>query len=354
MQSSVNKKKTMEEEESFSESKPLYKIWSGKSYICCFGKCVFGSGVRILMLTLFFLTVPMVTFSLFMWPLYYKHVSIDKSIALLGLFWALGLYLIVWAVICASTDPGIYPRKNILIGKEEEDDNEQIENQCKISPLFQTVYIHSRGEEKEVRLKYCHTCQIYRPLDVSHCKRCDNCVEKFDHHCVFLGQCIGRRNHGSFYHFLTCTVAALILGIIMCLVQIVLVVSYNRGAIFSILQQSIIPCIMLIYSTGALLFVGILCIFHTYLIITNQTTHQVSKWYEFPQAYRVEFTEQYNMLKAIRRLLCDHLLACFLYDKMVDFSKLNYRTIIEEQDEYDFLQLNEKEDEPIVFILLED
>lgn len=39
--------------------------------------------------------------------------------------------------------------------------------------------------------QYCATCKIHRPIRASHCRRCDCCVEVFDHHCQFVGKCIG-------------------------------------------------------------------------------------------------------------------------------------------------------------------
>ena len=46
----------------------------------------------------------------------------------------------------------------------------------------------------EPPLKWCNTCRFLRPPRTHHCRVCDICVVRFDHHCVWLNTCPPKRS----------------------------------------------------------------------------------------------------------------------------------------------------------------
>ena len=59
--------------------------------------------------------------------------------------------------------------------------------------------IVEKGEEVENFCPYCLVKKKYRSL---HCLICQKCVDEFDHHCFWVGNCIGKKNYTLFFIFL--------------------------------------------------------------------------------------------------------------------------------------------------------
>ena len=69
---------------------------------------------------------------------------------------------------------------------------------------------------------YCSICNLVRPDSrCRHCKHCNCCVSVLDHHCPWIGTCIGIRNYRFFFLF----VVSVVLSIIFLIVNVAWVVN---------------------------------------------------------------------------------------------------------------------------------
>ncbi|KAJ2725895.1 Eukaryotic peptide chain release factor GTP-binding subunit [Coemansia sp. Benny D115] len=162
-------------------------------------------------------------------------------------------------------------------------------------PMTKLVTINNT----QVRLKYCETCRIYRPPRASHCRLCDNCVENEDHHCIWLNNCIGRRNYRYFYSFLFSTTALGLYIIAFSLVRLILPLHRPEGSSLehhesfaASIRHHPVVLALIIYVFINLSMVGGLFAYHTILISRNITTHEVlgAKSARFGTGYDYEDT----------------------------------------------------------------
>ena len=61
----------------------------------------------------------------------------------------------------------------------------------------------------------CPDCKVIRTPRSRHCTVCNVCVERFDHHCSWINNCVGVNNHNNYLFFVT--YAWLMAVLVMCI-----------------------------------------------------------------------------------------------------------------------------------------
>ena len=66
----------------------------------------------------------------------------------------------------------------------------------------------------------CPECQVIRTERSRHCNICNRCVERFDHHCPWINNCVGIRNHGYFYLYIVITIIYILLAFLSTIIVV--------------------------------------------------------------------------------------------------------------------------------------
>lgn len=255
-----------------------YQVWPGRNRFCCGGRlmtgpwsdCPFNTCVWCIIL------VPVTGFYVSLGQTLWMKVPWLFITVTCCFCWTLiALLLTGWS------DPGIIPRGTRAEAWKQVLELEETDEQ---SPMGAAVVgkhkqdrdrlpdsIRVRGETGErEHWRFCGTCNIYKPPSASHCSDCDNCVKEFDHHCPFVGNCIGERNYGAFTAFLICVFALLISVLASVMVS---GSEVEAGNTFNALLIMIVAG----YSLLMAVLIGGFSMFHCFLVVTGQTTKQKMK-----------------------------------------------------------------------------
>lgn len=131
-------------------------------------------------------------------------------------------------------------------------------------------------------MKYCETCHVYRPPRTVHCSDCGLCILRFDHHCPWVGNCVGLGNYRLFFIFLSVLVLYTLVGFAGSVTHLTTVsVKYRNendcgaGEAFLKGMSRAIPSVVISCAGCVLsvLLVG-LWTYHLHLILRSQTTYE--------------------------------------------------------------------------------
>ncbi|TKY60554.1 S-acyltransferase 7 [Spatholobus suberectus] len=276
-----------------------YRVWQGSNVFLFGGRLIFGPDVKSIFISIFLILVPVAVFCAMVARKLLDDFPHHSGWSIMAVVIALTLFALITLVVTSARDPGIVPRNAHPPEPEDYHWTDNSNNgQSPLTPLPRTKDVIANGII--VKIKYCDTCMLYRPLRASHCSVCDNCVERFDHHCPWVGQCIGLRNYRFYYMFVFSATLLCLYVHAFCWVYIIRIKDSEEISIWKAMTKTIASIVLIIYTFVCVWFVGGLTVFHTYLISTNQSTYE---------NFRYRYNQQVNpynrgIVKNFKEVFC--------------------------------------------------
>ncbi|KAI3384837.1 hypothetical protein SNEBB_009089 [Seison nebaliae] len=175
-----------------------WRIYPSKNKFYCNARLVTGNALCFLLISifLFFLGTGCVIYDSLSYPFIWEFVILSTSLLLL-------ILNLTTLLLASCSDPGIVPRSSVDEVRSLLEENHLYYNRNDRRLVGEIPELMKRTRNGiQYRAKFCDTCLIFRRFRTSHCRLCNNCVEKFDHHCPWINNCVGQRNLKSFYFLL--------------------------------------------------------------------------------------------------------------------------------------------------------
>lgn len=172
------------------------------------------------------------------------------------IFNVLMFFILVCFALAVVTPPGSVPSTPEWL---------YVENDSRAQPLeLQTALETKKSGER----RNCKWCGKYKPDRCHHCRVCQSCVLKMDHHCPWIYNCVGLRNHKYFFLLLFySTSAALFVSVAMgwSVYEVISRDDSSLGEMFLVLFGETLTCFLALITTGFFAF-------HTFLSLKALST----------------------------------------------------------------------------------
>ncbi|CAK9022067.1 Probable protein S-acyltransferase 23 (Probable palmitoyltransferase At2g14255) (Zinc finger DHHC domain-containing protein At2g14255) [Durusdinium trenchii] len=123
-----------------------------------------------------------------------EHLQAEGLVLFLGQLYSMRCFL----KLCSS-DPGYCALHT------SDEQRRATQASYGFSEEYVAVAMASENDPAGWRKKACVICGHLRQERCKHCRHCARCVRRFDHHCPWLGNCIGEQNLYVFFRFLAST-----------------------------------------------------------------------------------------------------------------------------------------------------
>lgn len=161
-----------------------------------------------------------------------------------------------------------------------------------------------RTAAMEVPVKFCRTCNIWRPPRAHHCRLCDNCIEGHDHHCVWLNNCVGKRNYRYFFVFVASASLLALYLIATSLLQLLMYMHRKKVNFYQSMQHFPVVFAVLILAVLALCYPISLMGYHVFLMARGETTREYINSHKFIKSERYRPFSQRSTVKNLLGVLC--------------------------------------------------
>mmetsp|Transcript_1193 Transcript_1193/g.2918 ORF Transcript_1193/g.2918 Transcript_1193/m.2918 type:complete len:357 (-) Transcript_1193:120-1190(-) len=133
---------------------------------------------------------------LHIWPLFSDPEEASSTRTIFVVFNIVTALLVICYVRCIFTHPGGIPAKDpndpSTWGWEYNAPEVQ-------SPTADPLNLNLQEAKRSGDRRHCKWCTRYKPDRCHHCRVCRMCILKMDHHCPWIYNCVGFRNHKFFF-----------------------------------------------------------------------------------------------------------------------------------------------------------